>query len=114
MNDTSRSDENGPEELTPEARQVLQRARRSFGFSVGILLLGFIAIGFALVYRAVRDAPPPEIAEAVTLAGDAEILSAIVSEGRINITYVSEGTTRLALFDAATGELLNEIAIEAD
>ena len=38
-------------ELNPEARAIIGRARKSFMLSIGLLVLGFIAIGGALVYR---------------------------------------------------------------
>lgn len=97
--------------MSPEAQAIFKRARRSFAISMGILLVGFMAIGFALVYRATRDAPPPAIAEAVTLPAGAEVVSSVVAEGRINVTYSIDGAARLALFDAESGELIREIAL---
>jgi hypothetical protein len=98
--------------LSPEAQAMLGKARRSFGISIGILLLGFMAIGFALVYRVMRDAPPPALAAAVTVPVGAQVVSAVVSEGTINVTYVVDGTTTLALFDQATGTLQRSVVIE--
>ena len=66
---------------------MLGKARRSFGISIGILLLGFMAIGFALVYRVMRDAPPPAVAAMVSIPAGAEVVSAIVAEKAINVTY---------------------------
>lgn len=90
---------------------MFSKARRSFGISIGILLLGFMAIGFALVYRVMRDAPPPTVAEAVSLPEEAEVVSALVSEGAINVTYIVNGVTTLALFDQASGELTRSVVI---
>ncbi len=92
---------------------MLGKARRSFGISIGILLLGFMAIGFALVYRVMRDAPPPPVAEAVALPAGAEVVSAVVNEGAINVTYTLDGATTLALFDQATGELTRSVVINS-
>lgn len=89
----------------------MAKARRSFAISIGVLLLGFMAIGFALVYRAMRDTPPPAVAESVALPAGAEVVSALVSEGTINVTYTIGGVTTLALFDQATGELTREMVI---
>lgn len=97
--------------MSPEAQAIFKRARRSFAISMGILLVGFMAIGFALVYRAMRDAPPPTVAEAVMLPSGAEVVSSVVAEGRINVTYSIGDAVTLALFDAATGELVREIAL---
>ena len=93
---------------------MLGKARRSFGISIGILLLGFMAIGIALVYRVMRDAPPPAVAETVMVPVGAEVVSALVSEGAINVTYALDGVTTLALFDQTTGELTRSVVIGAE
>ena len=90
---------------------MFSKARRSFGISIGILLLGFMAIGFALVYRVMRDSPPPAVAETVVLPAEAEVISALVSEGMINVTYMVGGVTTLALFEQATGELTRTVVL---
>ena len=89
----------------------MAKARRSFAISIGVLLLGFMAIGFALVYRAMRDTPPPALAESVMLPPGAEVVSALVSEGAINVTYTVDGVTTLALFDQATGEMTRAVVL---
>ncbi len=38
-------------ELTPEARAIIRRARTSFLFSIGLLIIGFLAIGGVLTER---------------------------------------------------------------
>jgi hypothetical protein len=97
--------------LSPEALAVLGKARRSFGISIGILLLGFMAIGFALVYRSMRDAPPPAMVEAVSIPAGADVMSALVSDGAVNVTYALGGETVLAVFDGATGEQIRTVRI---
>lgn len=87
------------------------KARRSFGISIGILLLGFMAIGVALVYRVMRDAPPPAMAESVAVEPGAQVLAAVVNNGVINVTYVADGVTTLALFDQATGEYISRVIL---
>jgi len=54
-------DEGDAPKLTPEASAVISRARRSFLLSIGLLVVGFIIIGVALVYRSGRT---PEAAPA--------------------------------------------------
>lgn len=100
--------------MSPEAQAIFKRARRSFAISMGILLVGFMAIGVALVYRATRDAPPPATVEAVALPAGAEVISSVMAEGRINVTYSLDGAVMLVLYDAATGELVREIALSAE
>ncbi len=92
---------------------MLGKARRSFGISIGILLLGFMAIGFALVYRVMRDAPPPVTAESVSIPSGAEVVSALTVDGQVQVTYRLDGATALAVFDATTGESLRTVAITA-
>ncbi|MDB5473881.1 MAG: hypothetical protein JWP99_1184 [Devosia sp.] len=70
-----------------------------------------MAIGFALVYRVMRDAPPPALAQAVVLPPGAEVISALVSEGAINVTYRIGDTTSLTLFDRETGEPTRSVVL---
>ena len=88
------------------------KARRSFGISIGILLVGFMAIGFALVYRVMRDAPPPPVAESVALPAGAEVVSALVADGSMQVTYSLGGVTTLSLFDQETGVLIRSVTIQ--
>lgn len=81
---------------------------------MGTLLLGFMAIAFALVYRVMRDAPPPATATEVTLPAGAAIVSALVSDGQINVTYTINGITTLALFNQGTGEITREVVIGSE
>ena len=90
---------------------MFAKARRSFGISIGILLLGFMAIAFALVYRVLRDRPAPTVAAEVSLPAGAAVVSALVSEGQINVTYTIDGVTTLALFNHGTGELTRQVVI---
>jgi len=111
MSDPDQTGQKPDAPLTPEALAILGKARRSFAISIGVLLLGFMAIGFALVYRAMRDTPPPAMAESVTLPAGADVVSALVSDGAINVTYTMDGVTTLALFDQATGEMTREVVL---
>ncbi|GLQ08221.1 hypothetical protein GCM10007913_01530 [Devosia yakushimensis] len=117
MSNPNESGPDGPyvnEPLSPEAQAALAKARRSFRFSISILLLGFMAIALALVYRVMRDAPPPAVAETVAIPAGAAIVSAVVADGAINVTYTIDGVTTLGLFDQATGELTRSVVIGAE
>ena len=70
-----------------------------------------MALGFALVYRVTRDAPAPELAETVSVPAGAEVVSALVSDGVINVTYTIGGVTTLALFDQTTGALIRSVVL---
>lgn len=93
---------------------MFSKARRSFGISIGILLLGFMAIGFAIVYRVMRDAPPPAVVESVMLERGAQVVSAVVSDGVINVTYTAGGWTVLALFDQGTGTFIRRVVLQQE
>lgn len=93
---------------------MLGRARRSFGISIGILLLGFMAIGFALVYRVMRDSPPPAMAETVMVPAGAEVMSALALDNTVQVTYRSGDAVMLSIFDAGTGALQRTVTIGAE
>jgi hypothetical protein len=100
--------------LSPEALVLLKRARRGFGVSVGILLLGFIAIGGALVYRATRDTTGPSTTysvQSLALPTGAQILSAVASDGLVTLTFRVGTATQLRLYDGKTGEMRRQMEI---
>ena len=80
---------------------------------MGIMLLGFMAIGVAIVYRVMRDAPPPTIAQSVSVPAGAEVVSALTVDGTIQVTYRAGGAVLLSVFDAKTGELRQTTEIAA-
>lgn len=101
-------------ELPPEAAHFISRARRSFGVSIAILLLGFIAIVGALVYRATRDGGGPETryaVESIGLPSGAEVVSAVLAEGMVTLTFKLGDTTEIRLLDGKTGATLRQIAV---
>ena len=100
-------------EISPEAAAAIGKARRSAGFAMGIMLLGFMAIGVAVVYRLMRDAPPPTIAASVSVPAGSEVLSSLTVDGTIQVTYRAGGAVMLAVFDAKTGELRQSTEIAA-
>jgi hypothetical protein len=112
MNDPQNSGPDADAPLSPEAKAIFAKARRSFGISIGILLLGFMAIGFALVYRVMRDNPSPQLAASVSVPAGAEVISAVVADGTVNVTYRIGGVVTLGLFDQKTGELTGSVEIK--
>jgi hypothetical protein len=103
-------------ELSPEARTIIARARTSFLFSIGLLLLGFIAIGGALVYRASQSGSTPPTGAAYVIASmkipaGAEIISAVAADGQLTVTYKAGPMTSVRIFDGKTGEMLREIPV---
>lgn len=104
-------------ELTPEGRAILGRARKSFMFSIGLLMLGFIAIGGALVYRAAQDGDngggggSDYVIAAMNIPAGAEIVSAVAADGNLTVTYRAGAMTSVRIFNGRTGELLREIPV---
>ena len=100
--------------MTDEARVIIGKARRSFGFSMSILILGFMAIVLALVYRATRDeqsAADLVVLESIVLPANVEVLSMVPVNDIIAITMSVDGQTGLRLVDGASGEMIREIVV---
>jgi hypothetical protein len=104
--------------MTPEARAIIGRARKSFVFSIGLLLVGFIAIGGALVYRASRDdgnaSGGAYSAAAVKIPHGAEVVSAVAAGGQISVTYRNGSAASLRVFDGKTGAIIREIPVVSE
>ena len=111
-------------ELSPEAAAVIARARKSFIFTIGLLIVGFIVIAGALVYRATRDtgtAPTATLvdaaayaAPAVKIPAGATIVSAVAAGGEISVTYRNGSATSLRIFDGKTGAILREVPVVSE
>ena len=104
--------------MSPEARAIIARARKSFLFSIGLLIVGFIAIAGALVYRSVNmggggsDSGASEyVIAAMTIPSGAEIVSAVAADGKVTVTYKAGLMTSVRIFDGKTGEMIREIPV---
>jgi hypothetical protein len=110
--------ENGPTpELTPEAKAVLNRARKSFMVSIGLLVVGLIAVGGALVYRASQSEAKPGgdyVIAAMKIPQGSEVISAVAADGRVTLTYRLGTMTSVRIFDGKTGELVREIPVVSE
>ncbi|MGN6489203.1 MAG: hypothetical protein ACTHLT_15490 [Devosia sp.] len=110
--------ENGPTpELTPEAKAVLNRARKSFMVSIGLLVVGLIAVGGALVYRASQSEAKPGgdyVIAALKIPQGSEVVSAVAADGRVTLTYRLGAMTSVRIFDGKTGELVREIPVVSE
>lgn len=83
-----------------------------------MLLLGFIAIGGALVYRAAHEkaapaaAPAPAYtASAVKIPEGASLISAVAADGDITVTFRNGSAVSIRIFDGRTGAILREIPV---
>jgi len=104
------NDENN--EMTTEAEAVINRARRSFGVSVLVLMVGFMAVAGALVYRLNQKSGDDQYqAQSVSVPQGATIVSAVAQSGLITLTYKLDGTTNIRVLNATSGEVVRDIAI---
>ena len=113
------SDANSEAPLSPEARALIGRARRSFLFSIGLLLLGLLAVGGAIVYKSVTSpssAPTGAdyVIAALKIPTGAEVVSAVAADGKVTVTYKAGAMTVVRIFDGKTGEMIREIPVVSE
>jgi hypothetical protein len=115
MSDPQDKPETTPE-LTPEAKAVLKRARRSFMVSMGLLVVGLIAIGGALVYRASQSEGKggDYVIAALKIPAGGEVVSAVAADGRITVTYRLGPITSVRIFDGKSGEMIREVPVVSE
>jgi len=105
------------EELTPAARAIMGRARKSFLFSIALLMVGFIAIGAAVVYRTSQSGDGTAVQggeyviASLSIPAGAEIISAVAADGTLTVTYRAGAMTSVRIFDGKSGEMVREIPV---
>lgn len=102
--------------MTPEAGQAIRRARQAFVFSIALLIIGLLAVGGALIYRAGQPSGKAAVGSdyvisALKLPKDAQIVSAVAADGRLTVTYKSGAMTSVRIVDGKTGDLIREIPV---
>jgi hypothetical protein len=110
-----------PQELTPEARAILARARKSFLFSIGLLILGVLAVGGALIFRSANlgsgggtSTGADYVIASLKIPSGAEVVSAVAADGKVTLTYRAGLMTSVRIFDGKTGEMIREIPIVSE
>jgi hypothetical protein len=111
-----------PQEMTPEARAIIARARKSFLFSIGLLIVGFLAIGGALIYRSVNmgggdggtSTGADYVIASLKIPSGAEVISAVAADGKVTLTYRAGLMTSVRIFDGKSGEMIREIPIVSE
>ncbi len=108
-----------PNELTPEARAILARARNSLLISLGVLLVGFLAIGGVLIFRSVNTggaevAGADYVIAALRIPSGAEVVSAVAADGKVTLTYKAGLMTSVRIFDGKSGEMIREIPVVSE
>lgn len=100
--------------LSPEAKALIARARRSFLFSMGVLLVGFMVIAGVLVYRSAQgggSAGGAYAAAALVLPPGAELVSASAAGGQVTLTVKTAGGMFVRVHDGKTGALVGEMQV---
>jgi len=119
------SPDSDPNTLTPEAVAVLNRVRRSFAISIGLLMVGVLVVAGAFIYRATREdrnAPTTVAATAadsyaaasVKIPAGAEVISSVAAGGEISVTYRNGSAVSLRIFDGKTGAILREVPVVSE
>lgn len=113
MSDPSKPTED--QELTPEARSLIAKARLFFLFTFGALLVGFIVVVGAIVYRATQVEAQPIGADyvitALRLPAGAQIVSAVAADGKLTVTFRVGAMTTVRIFDGRSGDLVREVPV---
>jgi hypothetical protein len=109
----------GDAPLTPEARALIARARRSFLFSIGLLLIGLLAVGGAIVYKSTQGGPAAPsgadyVIAALKIPRDATVISAVAADGKLTVTFKTGLMTTVRIFDGKTGEMIREIPVVSE
>lgn len=111
----------GEAPLTPEARALIGRARRSFLFSIGLLIVGVLAIGGVIVYKSMQTTGIAPVATAldyslaqVKVPAGAEVISATAADGKLTVTFRNGQTTSIRIFDGRSGEMLREVPVVSE
>lgn len=104
--------------MSPDAKALIGRARRSFLLSIGLLLAGFIVVGAVVVYRASQGGGAPSAADYVIaslkIPSGAEIVSAVAADGQLTVTYRAGPMTSVRIFDGKSGEMIREIPVVSE
>ena len=96
---------------------MLNRARKSFMVSIGLLVVGLIAVGGALVYRASQSEAKPGgdyVIASMKIPAGGEVVSAVAAGGQVTLTYRLGAMTSVRIFDGKSGEMVREIPVVSE
>lgn len=96
---------------------MLNRARKSFLVSMGLLVVGLMAVGGALVYRASQSdskAGGDYVIASLRLPPGGEVVSAVAAGGQVTVTYRLGAMTSVRIFDGKSGEMVREIPVVSE
>ena len=86
--------------------------------SIGLLILGFLAIGGALIWRSANPAGgsggstgADYVIASLKIPSGAEVISAVAADGKVTLTYKAGLMTSVRVFDGKSGEMIREIPV---
>ena len=100
----------------------MARARQSFLVSIGILMVGLIAIGGVIVYKSMQtSAPATPVTSAVEYAlaavkvpSGAQVISAVAADGKVTVSYKAGAVTSIRIYDGKSGEMIREVPVVSE
>lgn len=113
---SSVNDEDKP--LDPAVERVRRKMMRLMAISVGIMMVGLMAVLFAIVYKiSVRGGPTVQDGDyfetALSLPQGSRVISQSLSGDRLTLLVEHDGQQAVLVFDTAAGKLVGRIGIEA-
>lgn len=110
---TFRDDDDKEKPLDPATERVRRKMARLLAVSIGIMMVGLMAVLGAIVYK-IGGTPAP-VASGGTLALDlpaGKAIGAMALDGDRALLHVGEGAgEELVLIDLATGKVLSRYAV---
>lgn len=97
--------------LDPALERIQAKLRRLILVSGGTLLIGLLAVVFAVIFRVSRDAAPETWTSTVEIPSGATLVSSDVDGDRLALTVEDGAGRRVLVFDLPTGRKLGETAI---
>lgn len=92
--------------LDPAAERLQRKLKRLLGVSSLVMVLGFIAVFAAIIYRVTSgdaQANLDEIAATVGIEANAQVVDIEIADGRIIVLLREENGASLVYIDPATG-----------
>lgn len=96
---------------------MLTRARKSFFISIGLLLVGLMAIGAAVVYRTSQNnssAGGDYVISTLAIPAGSEVVSAVAADGQVTVTYRLGPMTSVRIYNGKSGEMISEIPVVSE
>jgi hypothetical protein len=109
-----------PGPVSPETQLLIARARRGFIVSIGILVVGLIAVGAGIVYKSSEAGAPVASPAAdyalgaIKVPAGATVISAVAAGGLVTVTFRDGDATRIRIIDGRTGELIRDVPVTGE